>query len=71
MTTSIAAALAALPDVMKKKQAADALGVDCRTLDRWAASGRIRKIKPAGSGKTSAVRFLKADLIALLERGAA
>lgn len=66
----LAAALADLPDVLTCQQAADALGVDRRTIDRWAALGRIRKVKLT-PGKTGAARILKASLIALLEQGAA
>lgn len=69
-TVLIAAALADLPDVLTCQQAADALGVDRRTIDRWAAQGRIRKVK-LSPGKTGAARILKASLLQLLERGAA
>ena len=65
-----AALLADLPDVMNAKQAALALGVNRRTLDRLAAAGRLRKIKLSPS-KTGAARFLTADLLKLLEQGAA
>lgn len=66
----IAAALADLPEILTPQQAADALGVDRRTLDRWAVQGRLRKIKLA-PGQSGAARILKADLVAFLERGAA
>lgn len=68
--SAIAAALAAWPDLMDTNEAAKALGVDRRTIDRWAAQGRLRKVK-LSPGKTGAARILKADLVALLEQGAA
>lgn len=68
-TAAPSAPLADLPEVLTCQQAADALGVDRRTIDRWAAQGRIRKVKLT-PGKTGAARILKSSLLALLERGA-
>jgi excisionase family DNA binding protein len=63
------APLADLPDLLTAKQAAKALGVDRRTVDRWAAQKRIHKIKLT-PGRTGAARITKASLVALLVGGA-
>jgi excisionase family DNA binding protein len=61
-------ALHDLPSVLTLTQAAKALGVDRRTIDRWAAQGRIRKVK-LSPGKTGTARILKDSLVELIERG--
>lgn len=49
------------PDLLSRAQAAEMLGVSIASIDNWAASGRLKKIR---MGK--AVRFNKEDLIASL-----
>lgn len=68
-TVSLAAALADLPELLTPKQAAAALGVDRRSVDRWAAQGRLKKLK-LSPGQTGAARILKASIVAMLEGGA-
>lgn len=55
------------PETLTRKEAAQIFGVHPCSLKRWEISGKLRAIKLT----PRCVRYNKAEVIALLERGAA
>jgi excisionase family DNA binding protein len=52
------------PDLISRPEAAKLLGVTTKTLDRWVAAARLRKIQVVPNGR---VHFRRADVEALLQ----
>ena len=65
-----AAGLAAMPELLTFDDVARVCQVDPRTVARWCAQGRLKRVKLC-PGRSGAARILKASLLQLLERGAA
>ena len=65
LSSDLSAVLADLPDLLTPREAADALRVDVRTVNRWRASGRLRSVKTS-PGQQGRVLIPKAAVLAFL-----
>lgn len=65
VSDDLAAVMADLPALLTCQEAAEALRVDVRTVNRWRASGRLRSVKTS-PGKQARVLIPRAAVLAML-----